>query len=56
MQVMSIKQLIDQGWSRTELNQIAHSKNSPAFKTSGGGKWLFDMNKFDKFVEQRKLK
>lgn len=40
MEVMSISDFVERGWSRKQLIQIAHSKNSPAFKTCGGGKWF----------------
>lgn len=55
MQVKSITQLTKEGFSRHELNCIANSKNGPAFKTSGGGKWLFDMEKFEKFLKERRV-
>ncbi len=51
--VISITELVKLGWKRDTLLQIARSKNSPAFKTPGGGKWLFDLKKFDKYVEER---
>ena len=54
MRVLGITELTKQGFSRTELMAIAHSKGGPAFKTAGGGKWLFDMNKFEKFLLERK--
>jgi hypothetical protein len=54
MILMSISQLVEQGWSRTDLLQIANSKRSPAFKTGGGGKWMFDMYKLEKFIEERR--
>lgn len=54
MRVMSISQLVELGWSRTDLMRIAHSKKSPAFKTGGGGKWMFDMAKLEKFIEERR--
>lgn len=53
MQVMSITELIALGWNKYTLMQIAHSKGSPAFKTCGGGKWLFDVKKLEKFVAER---
>jgi hypothetical protein len=54
MKIMSISQLVELGWSRTDLLQIANSKKSPAFKTGGGGKWMFDMSKLEKFIEERR--
>lgn len=54
MQVMTISDLMKKGWTKNELLCIAHSKGSPAFKTSGGGKWLFDMEAFEKFINARK--
>lgn len=53
MEVLSMSQLIERGWSRNTLTQIAHSKDSPAFKTPGGGKWLFDVKKLEKYVETK---
>lgn len=54
MKVMSITQLVELGWSRYDLLLIANSKKSPAFKTGGGGKWMFDMDKLEKFIEERR--
>jgi hypothetical protein len=53
MQVMSISELIALGWHKHTLMQIAHSKGSPAFKTCGGGKWLFDVRKLERFLAER---
>lgn len=53
MKVASITELEKEGWNKNVLLQIAHAKGSPAVKTPGGGKWLFDLAKFEKFVEQR---
>lgn len=53
MQVMSVSELVALGWNRYTLMQIAHCKGSPAFKTCGGGKWMFDVKKLEKFVESR---
>lgn len=52
MEVMSISELVKRGWKRNTLLEIAHSKNSPAFKTKGGGKWYFDVKKLEKYVER----
>lgn len=54
-QVMSISELVAIGWKRNTLMNIAHSKNSPAFNP-GGGKWLFDMAKLEKYKEQHSVK
>ncbi|WP_312370867.1 hypothetical protein [Lachnoclostridium sp.] len=51
--VISISELVELGWKKDTLLQIARSKNSPAFKTPGGGKWLFDVKKFEKYVDER---
>lgn len=53
MEVKSISELKTLGWNKNVLMQIAHAKGSPAFKTPGGGKWLFDVKKLEKFVETR---
>lgn len=53
MEVKSIRELVELGWNRDALYQIARSKGSPAFKTPGGGKWMFDMKKLEKYVETR---
>lgn len=54
MKVMSASELVALGWSRTDLMRIAHSKKSPAFKTGGGGKWMFDIEKLEKYIEERR--
>ena len=54
MTIKTTRELMKEGWSKSELMCIAHSKGSPAFKTSGGGKWLFDMDAFVKFINARK--
>lgn len=50
----SISDLVKDGWSRYDLLQIANSKKSPAFKTAGGGKWMFDIAKLEKYIEERR--
>ncbi len=52
VQIMSISQLVAQGWSRETLYRIAHAKNSPAFKSIGGGKIYFNVKKLEEYVEK----
>lgn len=50
--LMSISELKEMGFSKRMLEEYAHMKNSPAFKTPGGGKWLFDTEKLDKKIQE----
>ena len=52
--IYSITELVKLGYSRADLKCIAHAKGSPAFKSAGGGKWFFDKEKLDKFIEKRR--
>lgn len=49
--LMSLAELRELGYSRNELLQYAHMKDSPATRTIGGRKFLFDTAK----LEQKRL-
>lgn len=44
---MSITELRELGYPKTLLLEYARMKDSPAIKTSGGGKYLFDTEKLE---------
>ena len=46
--LMSTSELCKMGFPKAFLLEIARMKNSPAFKTSGGGKLIFDTEKLEK--------
>lgn len=49
-QIMSISDLVELGFSRTELNYAVHARGQDfAVKTHGGGKWKIDTEKFEKW-------
>jgi hypothetical protein len=49
--LMSLSELRELGYSRNELLEYAHMKDSPATRTIGGRKFLFDTEK----LEQKRL-
>ena len=52
--IMSITELMEYGFSRTELNEYAHVKNQKyAFTSAGRGKWRFDTEEFSKYLTRK---
>lgn len=52
--IMSITELVALGFSRDELKRYTRISSCPATKTYGGGKWLFDTEKFEEWRNKRK--
>lgn len=51
--IMSISELIELGYTRNMLRDFVHIPGQRfAFKTQGGGKWMFDVEAFEKFLKR----
>lgn len=53
--IMSLSELAEMGFPRHELNKNVHARGQTfAFKTTGGGKWLFDTEKYELWRDERR--
>lgn len=49
-QIMSISELVELGFPREDLKRYTRIKGVPAYKTKGGGKWLFKTTLLDAWI------
>lgn len=50
---MSISELVELGFSRTQLSIYSHDPRAPTIWSPGKGKVWFDTSKFDEYLKMR---
>ena len=51
-QIMSISELVELGFPREDLKRYTRIKGVPAYKTKGGGKWLFKTAYLEAWIDK----
>lgn len=54
--LMSITELVQMGYSKTDLKNYTRIKDFPCVRTQGGGKYLIQTDKLDSWITEHQAK